>query len=100
MTSKERAKLKSIAANTETIFQIGKNPLSDSFVKQVNDALAARELIKIKVLENSGLAAREVSDEICKLIGCEGVQAIGSKIVLYKKSEKKPKIELPQGKNK
>ena len=77
-----------------------RNGIEEAFLKQLEDALEARELIKIKVLENSGLAAREVSDEICKAIGCDGVQEIRSKIVLYKKSEKKPKIELPQGKNK
>ena len=48
------------------------------------------------MLENSGLAAREASNEICEKINCEGIQAIGSKIVLYKKSSKKPKIELPR----
>ena len=100
MTSKQRAYLRGLANTMDPIFQIGKTGLSDNLVKQLSDALEARELIKIKVLENSGLAAREVSDEICKAIGCDGVQAIGSKIVLYKKSEKKPKIELPQGKNK
>ena len=51
------------------IFQIGKNGVEEAFLKQLEDALEARELIKIKVLENSGLAAREVSDEICKAIG-------------------------------
>ena len=45
------------------------------------------------------ITGKQRAEEICKAIGCEGVQAIGSKIVLYKKSEKKPKIELPQGKN-
>ena len=66
-----------------------------SFLTQLTEALEARELIKIKVLENSGLGAREVSNYICEKIGCEGIQAIGSKIVLYKKSSKKPKIEIP-----
>ena len=100
LTGKQRAYLRKLAHGIDPIFQVGKNGIEEAFLKQLEDALEARELIKIKVLENSGLAAREVSDEICKLIGCEGVQAIGSKIVLYKKSEKKPKIELPQGKNK
>ena len=92
ITGKQRAYLRGLANTMSPIFQIGKNGVEEAFLKQLEDALEARELIKIKVLENSGLAAREVSDEICK--------AIGSKIVLYKKSEKKPKIELPQGKNK
>ncbi|MDZ5000955.1 ribosome assembly RNA-binding protein YhbY, partial [Clostridium perfringens] len=71
------------------------NGIEEAFLKQLTEALEARELIKIKVLENSGLAAREASNYICEKIGCEGIQAIGSKIVLYKKSSKKPKIEVP-----
>ena len=100
LTGKQRAYLRGLANNMDPIFQIGKNGIEDAFLNQLDEALEARELIKIKVLENSGLAAREASDEICNAIGCEGIQAIGSKIVLYRKSEKKPKIELPQGKNK
>lgn len=100
ITGKQRAYLRGLANTMDPIFQIGKNGIEDTFLNQLEEALEARELIKVKVLENSGLAAREASDEICNAIGCEGIQAIGSKIVLYKKSSKKPKIELPQGKNK
>ena len=95
ITGKQRAYLRGLANNMDPIFQIGKNGIEDAFLDQLRDALEARELIKIKVLENSGFSAREASDEICNAIGCEGIQAIGSKIVLYKKSKKKPKIELP-----
>ena len=83
ITGKQRAYLRGLANTMSPIFQVGKNGVEETFLRQLKEALAARE----------------VSDEICKAIGCEGVQAIGSKIVLYKKSEKKPKIELPQGKN-
>lgn len=100
ISGKQRAYLRGLANTMDPIFQIGKNGIEEAFLRQLQEALEARELIKIKVLENSGLSAREASDEICTQIGCEGIQAIGSKIVLYKKSEKKPKIELPQGKNK
>lgn len=100
LSGKQRAYLRGLANNMAPIFQIGKNGIEDAFLKQLEEALEARELIKIKVLENSGLVTREASDEICRRIGCEGIQAIGSKIVLYKKSEKKPTIEFPQGKNK
>ena len=100
ITGKQRAYLRGLANNMDPIFQIGKNGIEDTFLKQLEEALEARELIKIKVLENSGFAAREASDAICNAIGCEGIQAIGSKIVLYKKSQKKPKIEIPVGKNK
>lgn len=96
ITGKQRAYLRGLANNMDPIFQIGKNGIEDTFLKQLEEALEARELIKIKVLENSGLDTREASNEICEKINCEGIQAIGSKIVLYKKSSKKPKIELPR----
>ncbi|WP_055071417.1 ribosome assembly RNA-binding protein YhbY [Clostridium massiliamazoniense] len=95
ITTKQRAYLRSLANRMDPIFQVGKNGIEDNFIKQVESALEARELIKIKVLENSGLTAREASEIICEEVGCEGVQAIGSKLVLFKQSEKKPKIELP-----
>lgn len=96
INGKQRAYLRGLANTMDPIFQIGKNGIEEAFLRQLQEALEARELIKIKVLENSGLSAREASDEICRAIGAEGIQAIGSKIVLYKKSEKKPKIELPR----
>lgn len=95
ITTKQRAYLRSLANDLQPLFQIGKNGIEENFLKQVKDALEARELIKIKVLENSGLETREASDYICEKIKCEGVQAIGSKIVVFKQSTKKPKIELP-----
>lgn len=95
ITSKQRSYLRSMSNGIEPIFQIGKSGLEENFLKQIDEALEARELIKIKVLNNSGYEAREASDEICEKLNCEGIQAIGNKIVLYRKSEKKPKIELP-----
>lgn len=95
ITSKQRSFLRSLSNNLDPIFQIGKGGIEEAFLNQLSEALEARELIKIKVLSNSGYGTREASDIICEAINCEGIQAIGSKIVLYKKSEKKPKIELP-----
>lgn len=97
ITTKQRAYLRSLGSTMSPIFQIGKGGIEENFLTQVKQALEARELIKIKVLENSGLDSREASDIICKAIACEGVQAIGNKIVLYKQSSniKKRKIELP-----
>lgn len=95
ITSKQRSYLRSLANTMEPIFQLGKGGVEETFLKQVDEALEARELIKIHVLNNSGLEAREASDYICRELGCEGIQAIGSKFVLYRRSEKKPKIELP-----
>ncbi|KGK87948.1 MULTISPECIES: ribosome assembly RNA-binding protein YhbY [unclassified Clostridium] len=95
ITSKQRSYLRSIAHDMQPIFQIGKGGIEESMLKQIDEALEAREIIKIKVLNNSGLEAREASDIICEDLNCEGIQAIGSKIVLYRRSVKKPKIELP-----
>ncbi|AOR22689.1 ribosome assembly RNA-binding protein YhbY [Clostridium taeniosporum] len=95
LTGKQRAYLRGLANDIVPIFQVGKNGVEENFLTQVAQALEKRELIKIKVLENSGLDTREASDFICKALKCEGVQAIGSKMVLYKKSKNKSKIELP-----
>ena len=95
ITSKDRAFLRSLANTITPIFQLGKNGVEEAFLKQIEDALEAREIIKLTVLENSGYTAREASNEICEAIGCEGVQAIGNKVVLYKASKKNPKIKLP-----
>ncbi|HCW04153.1 MAG TPA: ribosome assembly RNA-binding protein YhbY [Clostridium sp.] len=95
LTSKQRSYLRSLANKMESIFQLGKNGIEEGFLKQIDDALEARELIKLTVLNNSDYGAREASDLICEKLGCEGVQAIGNKFVLFRRSSKKPKIELP-----
>ena len=100
LTSKQRAYLRGLANPIDTIVIVGKDGVTDNLVLQVGDALKARELIKGKVLENSLLSAREVSDELCSRCKCEAVQCIGSKFVLYKRNEKEPKIELPSDKKK
>ncbi|WP_027632448.1 ribosome assembly RNA-binding protein YhbY [Clostridium hydrogeniformans] len=96
ITSKQRAYLRSLAHKIDPIFQVGKNGIEDAFLKQVDDALEARELIKLAVLNNSGYEAREASDFLCEELRCEGVQAIGNKFVIYRMSKKNPKIELPK----
>ena len=95
MNSKQRSYLRSLANKLTPIFNIGKEGITDAFIKQVSDALEVRELIKISVLNTSGYTAREASEELCESLGCEGVQAIGNKLVIYRKSEKNPRIELP-----
>ena len=94
MTSKQRAKLRSMANSMETILQIGKGGVTENTVKQVSDALAARELIKIRVLENSLYTAKEAAAEIAEAAGCEVVQILGSRITLYKPNPEKPVISL------
>ncbi len=95
ITSKQRAYLRSLANTITPIFQLGKNGIEEAFLRQIEEALEAREIIKITVLENSGYTAKEAINEICESIGCEGVQAIGNKVVIYKASKKNPRIELP-----
>lgn len=95
ITSKQRAYLRSLSNNIEALYHLGKDGINENFLKQLDAALEAREILKVTVLNNSGLDTREASDEICEKLGCEGVQCIGSKLVIYRRSEKKPKIELP-----
>ena len=94
ITSKQRAYLRSLASNLDTIFQIGKGGITDEICKQIANALEARELIKARVLDNSGYTAKEAANEIAEAIGCEVVSCVGTKFVLYKESEKKKRIEL------
>lgn len=96
MTSKQRSYLKSLAVNLDTIFQVGKGGITDELCAQLLNALNARELIKIKTLENSPLSAKEASIKIAEEIGAEVVQVIGTKIVLFRVSdnEKNRKIDL------
>ena len=95
ITSKQRAYLRGLANNIDAIFQIGKNGINDNLIKQLNDALEARELIKISVLETAPAKAREIGEEIAISTNSILVQTVGSKITLYKPNKKKPRIILP-----
>ena len=94
LTSKQRAQLRSMAADLDTIVQIGKSGITENVITQTSDALRARELVKGRVLETSMFTAREACDALAEACRAEGVQVIGSKFVLYKRNEKDPKIEL------
>lgn len=98
LTSKQRAQLRGLAMTEDTIIQIGKGGITENTVTQVKDALKARELIKGRVLENSLLTAREASDALAEACAAETVQTIGSKFVLYKRSDKESKIALVKDK--
>ena len=89
MTGKERAALRAQANKLQPIFQIGKGGVSDNLIKQLDEALEARELIKITILESAYEDTRDLCNEIAKELGAEPIQAIGSKFVLYRKSTKK-----------
>ena len=100
LTSKQRAQLRGLANDIDTIVQVGKDGIGDNLVKQVNDALEARELIKGRVLENSMLTAREAAEELAGATRSEVVQVIGSKFVLYRyqHNKEKRKIQLVKAK--
>ena len=95
LTSKQRAYLRKLSNSLDTIFQIGKGGVTEEICLQIANALEARELIKARVLENSGYRASDAAAEIAEAIGCDVVACVGSKFVLYKESEKKKHIELP-----
>ena len=95
LTSKQRAYLRAMSQHLDTIFQVGKGGISDEMCTQIANALEARELIKARVLENSGYTAKEAANEIAARIECDIVSCVGSRFVLYKESVNKKKIELP-----
>lgn len=96
MTSKQRAYLKSLAMGIDPIMQIGKATVTPEITKSVEQALEARELIKIHVLKNCVADARDIAELLAERTRSEVVQVIGKKIVLYRESKTKKKIELPE----
>ena len=95
LSSKQRAFLRSLSQNLDTIFQVGKAGIGEELLNQLSAALEARELIKVRVLDNSGYTAKDAANEIASAISCDVVSCVGSRFVLYRESEKKKKIELP-----
>ena len=92
LTSKQRAQLRGLANTMDTILHIGKDGIGENLVKQADDALEARELIKGKVLENNiEYDASLAAQELAKATRSEVVQVIGTKFVLYRESHSKPK---------
>lgn len=94
MTSKQRAYLRSLATHIQPIFQVGKGEISDNMTTQISNALEARELIKIHVLDNSEYSPREAAEIIAEETKAEVITVIGSKAVLFRRSEKSPKIDI------
>ncbi len=101
MTGKERAVFRAQANHLEPLFQVGKGGMSEALIKQTDDALRARELIKVKVLlESSPITPRETADELAKATGAEVIQVIGGVIVLYRESPELKEKALQKEKNK
>ena len=88
LTSKQRAYLRSLSNKLEPIFQIGKGGINEQLIKQVDEALEARELIKFRVLESALVSPRAIAEEVAEATDSIVVTVIGSKVVLYRKGEK------------
>ena len=96
LTSKQRAYLRGLANSIDTILMVGKSGMSPEIIKQADDALKARELIKAKVLETSDISPKEAANIIANKVNADVVQVIGTKFILYRKNEKEPVIVLPK----
>lgn len=95
ITSKQKSYLRSKANRLQPIFQIGKSGLTEPIIKQIEEALEARELVKLSVLQNCDQEKEEIADLLSKEDGMEIVQIIGNTIVVYKESVEKKRIVLP-----
>ncbi len=94
LTSKQRAYLRGLANKEPAIMQIGKGGIGENLVKTVSDALEARELIKLTVLENCSATPREMGEELAAQTHADVVDVIGKKVILYRESVNNKKIEL------
>ena len=95
ITSKQRAYLRSLASDMPTIMQVGKCGISENLIRTVSDALEARELVKLSVLDNSDETPRTAAEALAETLGADVVSVIGKKFVLYRESVKDKRIELP-----
>ncbi len=94
LNSRQRAQLRGMANGIETIFQVGKGGISPQLIKQVDEALEARELIKLRCLESSPLTSREAADSIAEETSADVVQVIGTRFILYRPSVNNKTIVL------
>jgi len=96
ITTKQRAYLRGLANDMPSLYQLGKNGITDEFLATLDEALDARELIKVTVLKNAFMTTKDAMSVICEELSCEPVSCVGSKLVIYRraKDEKKVKIIL------
>ena len=94
LNSRQRAQLRGMANTYETIFQVGKGGINDQLIKQIDEALEARELIKLRVLETSPDTSRVAADTIAERVGADVVQVIGYRFILYRESKNNKTIKL------
>lgn len=100
LTGKQKRFLRAQAHHLTPIFQVGKGGVNDNMIQQIKDALEARELIKVSILQNCEEDKHEVANELAKQARAELVQLIGLTVVLYKESRENKKIELPKASRK
>lgn len=94
LSSKQRAYLRTLASRMDCIFQIGKSGITEETVKQISNALEARELIKARVLDNAEYTAKEAANILASETGADVVITVGSRFVLYRESEKHKRIDI------
>lgn len=94
LNSRQRAQLRGMANQMETIFQIGKMGVVENSIKQVDEALEARELIKLRILETCPVSVRDAAEEIAQKTGADVVQVIGTRFILYRESKDNKQIKL------
>lgn len=100
LTSKQRAYLRGIANTYETVLIVGKGGITENLIKQADETLEARELIKGRVLETSDSSAMETADTIAEKTKSDVVQVIGSKFILFRQKKKESQFVLPKSKKK
>lgn len=96
ITSKQRSYLKSLAHDIDPVVYIGKNDLTDNIIREIDNVLEARELVKVKIQEGSDLKPKATANDIARRLDAEFVQAIGRKFTLYRRSKENPQIVLPR----
>jgi len=96
LNGKQRSYLKGLAHNLKPIIQMGKEGASESFIKQLDEMLEHKELVKVTIHDSAMVGAKEVANELAKELKAEFVQAIGSKLVLYREAKEEPEIKLPR----
>ena len=96
MTSKQRAYLRGKANTIDAIFQVGKGGITDVLLKQLDDAIEARELIKVTVLETAPGSSKELAEELANGSNSQVVQTVGNKVTLFRQKKKNSKFDLPK----
>ncbi len=94
LTSKQRAYLRGLGNGLNTVFQIGKGGIAPELLKQTDELLELKELVKLRVLETAPLTSREAADSIAESLNADVVQVIGSRFILYRESKEHKQIKL------